>query len=642
MLPSCTSEHMNKSNCFYLFLRICLIFLVTSGTGWAQVQLSHNMPKTEVSQQLEFWLDSTARQHIEEVASLRPEQWQRLSGPMSFGFTESVVWIRMQIEATDSPTQAKWVLELDQPLLQNVELFWRHDDGQWHSQLGTRSSANTSLAYNYRRPVFDLPMPMHDNTFWLRIQTQTSMSTAFYVWQHEAHLSHRTQESFLWGLVFGSYLFVIVFYALYAIWNRNRLHAFYTLYISANLAAAWLTGNWTALTGWHVSTHQSVLLLGLAICWVNFFAVLFNIRLLRLDIHQPLAAKLLLATTVSLGIVGSIGVLLGHYSIVIPWIQTSTIAMIVVNIYLGLTQLLRHNPNASLFLWGFSVFYAGIVVRYLRNMGWLEPNFWTEHSYQIGSFVHMVIMSVGIFSSYNRLQRERNDALALADAEHKQREQQAEFLGLVSHELRTPLTIVSTAADNMEQQSKLDNLGKERLGKIQRATDRMRHIIDGYLNAERLTTSIQRHEKQPLDLLQVCRQSIKAAQEKLEHPVRLHLDGVGEFKMTGDALQIQVAIDNLLSNAQSHTTDDAAIEVYLRTNQESLMIEVVNAGDPIDPTDLPHLFERFYRGRNAKHRPGSGLGLHLVQVVATMHHGHVLAENLPNGHCRFTLVLGRA
>jgi signal transduction histidine kinase len=96
------------------------------------------------------------------------------------------------------------------------------------------------------------------------------------------------------------------------------------------------------------------------------------------------------------------------------------------------------------------------------------------------------------------------------------------------------------------------------------------------------------------------------------------------------------------SNAQSHTTLDAAIEMYLRCSHESLTIEVVNKGDPINPRDLPYLFERFYRGSNAKNRPGSGLGLYLVQGVAAMHHGYVLAENLPSGHCRFTLVLGRA
>jgi two-component system, sensor histidine kinase LadS len=633
---------MNKSNHFYLFCLAILLLLLTARTSFAQIQLRDDTPRLDVSQQLHVWIDTLANETIESVAALPAEQLVRLTGPMSLGFTRSVVWIRIRIEANDSPSQTRWVLELDQPLLQNVQMFWQNEQGQWSSQVGTRLGHHTLIAYDYRRPVFDLPTKMNDGTVWLRIQTQTSMSSAFYLWQYDAFVSSRAQESFLWGLVFGSYLFVIVFYALYSIWNRNRLHAIYTLYISGNLAAAWFTGNWTALTGWHLSTQHTVLAMGMVICWVNFLAVLFNNRLLRLDIHQPLIAKLLLASTVVIGLVGSIGVLLGYYSTVIPLVQTSAIALIVLNIYLGVVQLHKHNPNASLFLWGFAVFYAGVVVRYLRNMGWLEPNFWTEHSYQIGSFVHMIIMSVGIFSSYNRLQRERNDALALADAEHKQREQQAEFLGLVSHELRTPLTIVSAAADNMAQQSALDDLGRQRLNKIQRATERMRHIIDGYLNAERLASKTQRYAQEPIDLLTVCRQSIKAAQEKLEHPVRLHLDGVGDFKMTGDALQIQVAIDNLLSNAQSHTSDDAAIDVHLRTNQDALTIEVVNKGDPIDPTDLPHLFERFYRGRNAKHRPGSGLGLHLVQVVAAMHHGHVLAENLPSGHCRFTLVLGRA
>ena len=80
---------------------------------------------------------------------------------------------------------------------------------------------------------------------------------------------------------------------------------------------------------------------------------------------------------------------------------------------------------------------------------------------------------------------------------------------------------------------------------------------------------------------------------------------------------------------------------FLQAERDFINLSVTNQGEPIDATDLPHLFDRFYRGRNAKHRPGSGLGLHLVQVVAAMHNGHVLAENLPTGHCRFTLVLAR-
>lgn len=609
----------------------------------AQTVLQPQTTRLDVSNQMQLWVDDTRQQTAPQVAALPQAEWQRLQGPMSLGFTNSVVWLRFDYDTQHSEPQTQWVLELEQPLMQHASLHWRDAHGQWQHQMGTRSDATTPSQYNYRRPVFNLPNEHAGaQQVWLRLQTQTSMSSAFLVWQHQAFASNRTLESFLWGLVFGSYVFVILFYAMYTYWTRNRLHLFYTFYILGNLSAAWVTGNWLGAIGLQVTTPTVVIVMGIIICWINFLGVLFNMRLLRLDDTKPLLARTLIGLTATIGVVGSVAVVLGHYNTVIPWVQSSTIALIAVNVYLGVSELIKRNPMAPLFLWSFSVFYAGIVVRYLRNMGWLEPSFWTEHSYQIGSFVHMVIMSVGIFSSYNRLQRERNDALALADAEANQREQQAEFLGLVSHELRTPLTIVSTATDNMTQQAKLDDASKERLGKIQRAVERMRNIIEGYLNAERLTGPAAKEHKQRVDAFLITRQCVKAAAEKQAHPVHLKQTGEGHFQLHGDALQIQVAIDNLLNNALSHSVPDAPVEVVLHTEPDFLTLSVTNQGEPIDPRDLPHLFERFYRGRNAKHRTGSGLGLHLVQMVASIHHGHVLAENLPSGHCRFTLVLGRA
>jgi signal transduction histidine kinase len=632
---------MNISN---YFCRLCFaltLSILTSFSAHALTVLQADVKKADVSRDIRMWIDRNGSQTIDQVTAIQKDQWQKLTGPMSLGFTSATVWLELKYTLPPEATQRKWVLELDQPLLQNVRMYWRDSSGKWQSQTGTRLDNNTPLAYNYRRPVFDLPTDAQDGQVWLRVSTQTSMSSAFFVWQHDAFAGSRAQESFLWGLVFGSYIFVILFYGMYSFWTRNRLHAVYTVYMLGNLTAAWLTGNWSVLAGISTNSSTLVMLMGLIICWINFLGTLFNMRLLRLNETQPKLSQSLLSLTAAMGVLGSSGVLMGYYHVVIPLVQSSVIGLIAINVYLGVSQLLKHNPNAPLFLWGFSVFYVGIVVRYLRNMGWLEPSFLTEHSYQIGSFVHMLIMSVGIFSSYNRLQRERNDALALADAEYKQREQQAQFLGLVSHELRTPLTIVSTAADNIVQQSKLDTLGKQRLEKIQRAAERMVKIIDGYLNTERLTGPRAKEEKQRIDVLPIARLSIKTAQEKQDHPIDLKLIGEGNYKLLGDALQVQVAIDNLLSNAQSHSEPDVPIELVLRADRDFITITVSNQGDPIAPVDLPHVFERFYRGRNAKNRPGSGLGLHLVQAVATMHNGHVLAENLPEGRCRFTLVLGR-
>lgn len=645
MLTISPSSIMNKSNQWFQLCKqlvgVFLLGFLTWVSAHAQPTLRADTAKIDVSRDIKIWVDDRADAHIEQVSALSSDAWRTLSGPMSLGFTRAAVWMQFNYTLADDAAPYKWVLELDQPLLQNVRMYWRDASGNWQSQVGTRVNSSTALDYHYRRPVFDLPTHAGDGQVWLRVSTQTSMSSGFFVWQHDTFTSSRATESFLWGLVFGSYVFVILFYAMYSLWTRKRLHAFYTVYIFANLTAAWFTGNWSVLAGFNITTSTTVLLMGVVICWVNFLGMLFNVRFLRLDESQPRLSRVLLALTAVIGVLGSVGVLMGHYSTVIPWVQSTVIALIVVNVYLGVSQLRLGNPNAPLFLWGFSVFYAGIVVRYLRNMGWLEPSFLTEHSYQIGSFVHMIIMSVGIFASYNRLQRERNEAIELAEAEHKQREQQAEFLGLVSHELRTPLTIVSSAADNVLKTIQLDEVGTSRLHKIQRAAERMVKIINGYLNTERLTGTAGPADSSLVDVLTMAQQSIVTAQEKQEHPIELTQSGEGGFKVRGDALQVQVAIDNLLNNALGHTVPDEPIELGLAADHEFVTITVTNRGDPIDTADLPRVFERFFRGRNAKNRQGSGIGLHLVQSIAALHNGHVLAENLPTGHCRFTLVLAR-
>jgi two-component system, OmpR family, sensor histidine kinase MprB len=66
-------------------------------------------------------------------------------------------------------------------------------------------------------------------------------------------------------------------------------------------------------------------------------------------------------------------------------------------------------------------------------------------------------------------------------------------------------------------------------------------------------------------------------------------------------------------------------------------VTVTDRGPGIDPEDLPHIFDRFYRSKRARGMPGSGLGLAIVKQVAESHNGTVLASNLPGGGARFEL-----
>jgi two-component system sensor histidine kinase MprB len=99
--------------------------------------------------------------------------------------------------------------------------------------------------------------------------------------------------------------------------------------------------------------------------------------------------------------------------------------------------------------------------------------------------------------------------------------------------------------------------------------------------------------------------------------------------------RLERAINNLLDNAARHSPTGGVIEIVV--DHEG--VRVRDHGTGIDEADLPHVFDRFFRGANTRGQQGSGLGLAIVRQVAEQHRGSVTAENAPDGGAIFTLSL---
>lgn len=589
-------------------------------------------------QSMQWTIDPSAQVTIEAVDALPESRWALLDGSFSRGFSAEAVWLRVRHTSVDNTPH---LLELEQAVLQEVDFYYRDASGSaWIHQPGVRSTWDHPRALDYRRPVLQLPDASKGATVYVRVYSKSSLASQVRVWNQRDWVRNSQRDTLWWGLFFGFNLMVVVFFGFYAYWTSIKLHAVYALYMLTLLSTTFLTGGWyTQLTTWGTSALW-LGLLGIALSWINFVAMLFDFEFLNIRKTRPRLTNSVLWFTGLASVVATVGIALGHYRSFVPLSQLIGAGLIVLVMYLGISELRKGNPRARLFLWAFGIFYAGVLIRYLRNFGALEPNIITENIYQIAAFAHMMIMSVGIFSSYNRLQVEKNAAVALAEYEQAQRQRQSDFLGLVSHELRTPLTIVSTAADNL-QRANLAVPERDRVRKIQRATDRMRTIIEGYLNAERLTQAPAPDTLQTIHFESLCKQVINDAQEKSAHPITLKILTHGPHSLKGSALQVQTALDNLIANAVAHSVPNVAVEVQLSSDDKSCTLLVINRGDPIPEKDLPHLFDRFYRGSNAAYRPGSGLGLYLVQQIADHHHGQVSALNLTEGRCGFELTLSK-
>lgn len=101
-------------------------------------------------------------------------------------------------------------------------------------------------------------------------------------------------------------------------------------------------------------------------------------------------------------------------------------------------------------------------------------------------------------------------------------------------------------------------------------------------------------------------------------------------RVPGDEEWLRAAFKNLLENALRHTGEGGAVDVSVRRETDTVVIEVTNPFTPVDLEELDLIFKPFYRGKDSLGE-GSGLGLSIVKKIVELHHGEVQARNVPEG-----------
>ena len=118
--------------------------------------------------------------------------------------------------------------------------------------------------------------------------------------------------------------------------------------------------------------------------------------------------------------------------------------------------------------------------------------------------------------------------------------------------------------------------------------------------------------------------------------IRLETAGEADVSFRGDRAWTLEAVGNIIKNCMEYTPEGGSILVTWEENPLYVQIAVTDSGPGIAPEDLPHLFERFYRGKNAGE--GSfGIGLSLAQMIVSRENGVIRAENVPEGGSRFAV-----
>jgi PAS domain S-box-containing protein len=213
------------------------------------------------------------------------------------------------------------------------------------------------------------------------------------------------------------------------------------------------------------------------------------------------------------------------------------------------------------------------------------------------------------------------------------------FVADVSHELRTPTTNINLYLDL------LDNAPQEKAPKYMAVLKEqgllLRKLVEDILDLSRLTVGkTKKSEFVPIDINLLAEQVVTAHNAWAEaSSIELEFSPQKVLPVIfGDRNQISRVITNLVSNSLQYTNVG---KITVRTYEEggNVMVEVSDTGVGIDPEDIDHIFERFYRGKQVRQSkiPGTGLGLAIVREIVDFHGGTIEVESNINNGTRFVI-----
>ena len=568
--------------------------------------------------------------------------WQTLPGHLNAGFTSSVVWLRLQLQV---PRAQDWMLVLSNALLDDVQVFHRLPAGQWrllgHSGEDVPRSA---WPVDYRSPatLFE-PEVAGEHELLVRLQSKNAIALRLDLWQRLAFDNHTRREALVFGLYFGLFLLLICLHLVFWRATRAAMSGLFLAYMgSCVLNSVLWFGLLQQLTGLSVVWSDTLLVVGMA-CTLAL-SVQIACKQMALALHYPLAAAALVRGVwlyCSACVLMSVLLRYAWGSILL---QVLFMVLMAGLLTLALWRWRQGDRSAGFFLVAFGLFDICVVMALLRNLGVVPllamvSEQWVANCAALGTLLHMLMLSAWIIGGYERRrqQRERGQALLEAElAQHQRREnelsqalelerrvrqEQREFVAMVSHEFRTPLAIITTSAQQLARN--LDAPPDKHLARsrhIREAAQRLLALVDGYLSDDRLQESRAAPQLEPCDL--------RALIEDLRDgfpPGRLVCTfGDGAGRLVTDAGLLKIALRNLLANADRHAPVGQVVQLRTMRDGAHLAIEVSNVAPRIALTDQEHLFDKYYRGQNARHQPGAGLGLYLVRRIAEKLGGSVL------------------
>ena len=220
----------------------------------------------------------------------------------------------------------------------------------------------------------------------------------------------------------------------------------------------------------------------------------------------------------------------------------------------------------------------------------------------------------------------------------------AENLSNIAHQIKTPITAISLSLQTLSEMPMKKEYEKDRIEQIKKQLNRLIHLEESLLVLSRLDAGALMFQKEDVDVFTLLVLAADNLQELFaDSGTFIDIPESGEMAVTADLNWTMEAVINVMKNCMEH---NAGGTVHCSYGQNPLYTEILiwDEGDGFAKEDIPHLFKRFYRGKNADaggniRGSGIGIGLALSKEIIEHQNGTIRAKNLPNGGACFEIRL---
>ncbi len=230
-------------------------------------------------------------------------------------------------------------------------------------------------------------------------------------------------------------------------------------------------------------------------------------------------------------------------------------------------------------------------------------------------------------------------AVSLSSVEEMRRS----FVGNVSHELRTPMTTISGFIDGILDGTIPQERQNEYLKIVSDETKRLSRLVRSMLDLSRIDSGQMQLNPVSFDLTSVVCNTLVLFEQRIEDK-NLQIEGIDTCTpqyITADYDLMQQVVYNLIDNAVKFTEQGGRIRLLIFRKEDRTYCMIRNTGTGIPTTELPHIFDRFYKSDRSRglDKSGTGLGLYIVKTLIDLHGGEVTVSSREQEYCEFVFWL---